>query len=82
MKKKFSDPVVMFIAVMIGVYYIVLGSVLVTIGVSKAVEVVSLIVPALITGSLTTIFVQILIKRLKKKKAAETGSEEENTDEK
>ena len=68
MKHRFNTRII-FIAVVVGVYYICLGVLLSTMEVSKSTEVISLVVPALATGSLTTILIQRIIRQLKVKKA-------------
>ncbi|MBR1423416.1 MAG: hypothetical protein IJ571_08260 [Ruminococcus sp.] len=82
MKNRFNDTSVIVLSVIIGIYYIVLGSILVTMDVSNSVEIVSLVVPALVTGSLTTLLVQKLIRYIKNKKTNDNADNEENTDEK
>ena len=82
MKKIFDDTSVIILSVIIGIYYIVLGAILVTMEVSNSVEIVSLVVPALITGSLTTLLVQKLIRSAKEKKSAENAGKTEQNDEK
>lgn len=82
MKKIFDDTSVIILSVIIGIYYIVLGAILVTMEVSNSVEIVSLVVPALITGSLTTLLVQKLIRSTKEKKNAENAEKTEQNDEK
>ncbi len=82
MKKIFDDTSVIILSVIIGIYYIVLGAILVTMEVSNSVEIVSLVVPALITGSLTTLLVQKLIRSAKEKKNAENAEKTEQNDEK
>jgi multisubunit Na+/H+ antiporter MnhG subunit len=82
MKKIFDDTSVIILSVIIGIYYIVLGAILVTMEVSNSVEIVSLVVPALITGSLTTLLVQKLIRSAKEKKSAENAEKTEQNDEK
>lgn len=78
MKHRFNTRII-FIAVVVGVYYIFLGVLLSTMEVSKSTEVISLVVPALATGSLTTILIQRIIRKLKIKKlrkAAEADAQE------
>ncbi len=78
MKHRFNTRII-FIAVVVGVYYIFLGVLLSTMEVSKSTEVISLVVPALATGSLTTILIQRMIRLLKIKKlrkAAEADAQE------
>lgn len=78
MKHRFNTRII-FIAVVVGVYYIFLGVLLSTMEVSKSTEVISLVVPALATGSLTTILIQRMIRQLKIKKlrkAAEADAQE------
>ncbi len=82
MKKIFDDTSVIILSVIIGIYYIVLGAILVTMEVSNSVEIVSLVVPALITGSLTTLLVQKLIRSAREKKNAENAEKTEQNDEK
>ena len=82
MKNRFNDTSVIVLSVIIGIYYIVLGSILVTMDVSNSVEIVSLVVPALITGSLTTLLIQKLIRYVKNKKTNDNADSKENTDEK
>ncbi len=67
MKQRFNTRVV-FIAAIVGVYYIFLGVLLSTMDVSKSTEVISLVLPALVTGSLTTILVQRIVRQLRRKK--------------
>ena len=78
MKHRFNTRII-FIAVVVGVYSIFLGVLLSTMEVSKSTEVISLVVPALATGSLTTILIQRMIRQLKIKKlrkAAEADAQE------
>ena len=78
MKHRFNSRII-FLAVVVGVYYIFLGVLLSTMEVSKSTEVISLVVPALATGSLTTILIQRMIRQLKIKKlrkAAEADAQE------
>ncbi|MBQ7070021.1 MAG: hypothetical protein IJM87_01905 [Ruminococcus sp.] len=78
MKHRFNTRII-FIAVVVGVYYIFLGVLLSTMEVSKSTEVISLVVPALATGSFTTILIQRMIRQLKIKKlrkAAEADEQE------
>ena len=81
MKHRFNTRII-FIAVVVGVYYIFLGVLLSTMEVSKSTEVISLVVPALATGSLTTILIQRMIRQLKIKKLrkAAEADEQENSE--
>ena len=81
MKHRFNTRII-FIAVVVGVYYIFLGVLLSTMEVSKSTEVISLVVSALATGSLTTILIQRMIRQLKIKKLrkAAEADEQENSE--
>lgn len=81
MKHRFNTRII-FIALVVGVYYIFLGVLLSTMEVSKSTEVISLVVPALATGSLTTILIQRMIRQLKIKKLrkAAEADEQENSE--
>ena len=72
MKEKINTYVVL-LAVIMGIYYIFLGVLLSTMNVSNSIEVIALVVPSILTGSLVTLLIQKLIKAWKQKKADENS---------
>ena len=73
MKEKINTYVVL-LAVIMGIYYIFLGVLLSTMNVSNSIEVIALVVPSILTGSLVTLLIQKLIKAWKQKKAERSSA--------
>ena len=79
MKDKINTYVVL-LAVIMGVYYIFLGALLSTMNVSNVIEVTALVIPSILTGSLSTLLIQKLIRVWKLKKAGQTQDPTDNDD--
>ena len=79
MKERINVYVVL-LAVIIGVYYIFLGVLLSTMNVSNGIEVTALVIPSILTGSLSTLLIQKLIRAWKLKKAGQTEDSTDNND--
>ena len=79
MKEKINVYVVL-LALIIGVYYIFLGVLLSTMNVSNGIEVTALVIPSILTGSLSTLLIQKLIRAWKLKKAGQTEDPTDNND--
>ena len=79
MKDKINTYVVL-LAVIMGVYYIFLGVLLSTMNVSNVIEVTALVIPSILTGSLSTLLIQKLIRAWKLKKAGQTEDQTDNNE--
>ncbi len=79
MKDKINTYVVL-LAVIMGVYYIFLGALLSTMNVSNVIEVTALVIPSILTGSLSTLLIQKLIRAWKLKKAGQPQDPTDNDD--